>query len=226
MSVKSNGFNFHPLEDLLLHPSARITPSFVSPTYASCKSTHTHHFSLTNRSEDIISSESRHARFQQLVELETRSEQAEAQQAQVVAQKRAGAELQSKAKRVASPTSNVQNPFPFPPAPSRSYSLGSVPSAAASSLYTKRPARPAPSSGLFIKQQKPGARPVQRAHPGVTKASPPQVPRGLQRVQKTQMLDFDAATEIEQNTANAYKKAQDGKKKKMKGNTRPLTKSV
>jgi hypothetical protein len=37
------------------------------------------------------------------------------------------------------------------------------------------------------------------------------LPRGLQRVQKTQMLDFSAASEIEQNTANAVKKAQDGK---------------
>lgn len=198
---------------MILQPCARTIPSFVSSTYINCKSTNTRHFSLTSKKEDIISSESRHLRFKELVENEERSEQAEAQAAQVVAQKRAGAELQSKAKRVASPTSNLHNPFPFPPTPVRSFSLGSVPSAAASSLYTKRPARPAPSGGLFIKQQKPGQRPVQRAHPGLQKPTPmtgPNVPRGLQKVQKTQMLDFDAATEFEQNTANAVKKAQDG----------------
>lgn len=36
------------------------------------------------------------------------------------------------------------------------------------------------------------------------------LPRGLQRVQKTQMLDFSAASAIEQNAATALKKAQEG----------------
>ncbi|KAI8095721.1 hypothetical protein BDF21DRAFT_13449 [Thamnidium elegans] len=213
-SIKQNGFNFHPLEDMILQPCARTTPPFVSSNYTTLKSTHTKHFSLTTNENDTISSESRHLRFKELVESEERLEQAEAQAAQAVAQKRAGAELQSKSKRI----DNLQSPFPFAPAnaPPRSYSLGSIPSAAASSLYTKRPARPAPSGGggLFIKQQKPGQRPVQRQAPGVQRPVPTSsLPRGLQRVQKTRMLDFDAATEFEQNTANALKQAQDGKHK-------------
>lgn len=201
---------------MILQPCARTTPPFVSSNYITCKSTHLQHFSLTTKKEDIISSESRHLRFKELVESEERLEQAEAQAAQVVAQKRAGAELQSKSKRIASPTNSLQNPFPFPPtnAPARSYSLGSIPSAASSSLYTKRPARPAPpgGGGLFIKQQKTGQRPLQRQTPGIQKSTPTSnIPRGLQKIQKTQMLDFSAATEFEQNTANALKQAQDGK---------------
>lgn len=151
---------------MLLQHNARITPKHASSTYAGYKSTHSQHFTLTTNANDIISKESRHARFSELVESEERSELAEAQQAQVVAQKRAGAELSSKAKRVASPTSNTPNPFPFPPhrnsltnnpialpgsgrtgvvPPPRSLSMGSVgPNAVSgsSSLFTKRPARP------------------------------------------------------------------------------------
>lgn len=268
--VKANGFNFHPPEDMILQPNARIEPNYPSSTYGNYKSTHVQHFNLSSNKKDIISSEERHARFKELVEMEERSEQAEAQAAQVVAQKRAGAELiNSKAKRVASPTNSAQNPFPFPPhhrnsvsfnpgsmvpnaaaaaaagrpVPPRSFSLGSVPNAApsgSSSLFTKRPARPTrplPSSGgggLFIKQNKPagGQRTIQRTTtPGTCKyfyigkenalwhqannvclhIVNNNLPRGLQRIQKTQMLDFSAATEIEQNTANAVKKAQDGK---------------
>jgi hypothetical protein len=176
--VKANGFNFHPPEDMILQPNARVSPKYSSSTYSSYKSTHAQHFTLSSNQKDIISSEARHARFKELVEMEERSEQAEAQAAQVVAQKRAGAELiNSKAKRVASPTNSVQNPFPFPPhhrnnlpvspggivpnaiaatgkpMPPRSFSLGSVPNAPASgssSLFTKRPARPTrplPSGG-------------------------------------------------------------------------------
>lgn len=186
---------------MILQPCARTTPPYVSSNYITCKSTHTQHFNLTDKKEDIISSESRHLRFKELVESEERLEQAEAQAAQVVAQKRAGAELQSKSKRIVSPTNNVRNPFPFPP----TRNPVSVPS----SLYTKRPARPAPSGGLFIKSQKPAQRPLQR--PNIQKSIPPSnLPRGLQKVQKTQMLDFSAATEFEQNTANAKKQAEDG----------------
>lgn len=208
------------MEDLILQPCARTTPPHISNNYSSFKATHTHHFTLTTNTNDIISSQDRHARFKELVESEERSEQVEAQQAQVAAQKRAGAELQSKAKRVASPTNNQPNPFPFPPThrpsvPVRSNSNGNVPGA--SSLYTKRPARPAPpgAGGLFIKQQRPAtSRPVQRSNSIHKPALPANhLPRGLQRNQKTQMLDFNAATEIEQDTANAYKQAQDGKLK-------------
>lgn len=203
---------------MILQPCARTTPPFVSSNYTTLKSTHTMHFRLTTNEDVIISSESRHLRFKELVESEEKLEQAEAQAAQAVAQKRAGAELQSKSKRITSPTNNPQAPFSFPPvnAPPRSHSFGSIPSAAASSLYTKRPARPAPSGGggLFIKQQKPIQRPVQRQAPGAQKPVPTAaLPRGLQRVQKTQMIDFSAATEFEQNTANALKQAQDGKPK-------------
>jgi hypothetical protein len=167
--VKANGFNFHPPGDMILQPNARITPIYAANAYNSYKSTHTQHFTLSSNQKDIISSEARHARFKELVEMEERSEQAEAQAAQVVAQKRAGAELiSSKAKRVASPTNNVSNPFPFPPhhrnnaptnpgsmmsnaaatgrpVPPRSFSMGSVPNppvSGSSSLFTKRPARP------------------------------------------------------------------------------------
>lgn len=207
---------------MLLQPGARTTPTFASPTYTHCTSTNTRHFTLSTTPSHILSAEARHARFKDLVETEERSEQAEAQAAQVVAQKRAGAELQSKAKRVASPTNPLGNNFPFPPpispttptAANVTRPFSSVPSAAASSLYTKRPARPTSTAataggGLFIKQQKPAHRPVGRPVPSKM-TSPHQVPRGLQRVQKTQMLDFNAATEIEQNTANAFKQAQDG----------------
>ncbi|CEP06905.1 hypothetical protein [Parasitella parasitica] len=246
-TVKKTGINFHPPEDMLLQHNARITPQNASSTYSDYKSTHVHHFTLTTNANDIISNESRHARFSELVESEERFELAEAQQAQVVAQKRAGAELSSKAKRVASPTSNTPNPFPFPPhrnspasnsialpgsgrtgfAPPRSLSMGSVgpnPTSGSSSLFTKRPARPTrPVSGvagasgggggLFIKSNKPASsqRPMQRSAT-TNSMSQSNLPRGLQRVQKTQMLDFNAATAIEQNTATALKKAQDDKK--------------
>ncbi|KAI8378381.1 hypothetical protein BD560DRAFT_325449, partial [Blakeslea trispora] len=201
--VKEKGINFHPLEDMIKQPAARETPSFATSTYQNYKLTQTHHFSLTDNSDDIISAEDRHARFKELVDLEERSEQVQA------AQKRAGAELNSgMAKRVASPTNNIQNPFPYPPTSHRN----SIPSAT-SSLFTKRPSRPTPSggNGLFIKQNKPtnGQRPTHRSSVGSAAA----LPRGLQRVQKTQMLDFSAATQFEQDQANAMKKAQDGKNK-------------
>jgi hypothetical protein len=225
---------------MILQPSARTTPPHVSSTYSHCKSTHTHHFTLTTNTKDIISAESRHQRFSELVENEERSVQAEQQQAQAVAQKRAaGHELQSnKAKRInsntTSPTSNMTSPFAFPPSVQqqqpvrpvgmmRQNSLGNgVPAPGANSLFTKRPSRQAAPSGsggggLFVpKQKSPGQRtmaPGQRPMAGGSRPPPPtaNLPRGLQRPQKTQMLDFSASIEFEQNTANALKKAQDGK---------------
>lgn len=189
-TVEKNGINFHPPEDMLLQHNARITPKHASSTYADHKSTHAQHFTLTANASDIVSAEARHARFSELVESEKRSEIAEAQQAQVLSQKRAGAELSSKAKRLASPTSTAPNPFPFPAQhsaqtpialpgagrsrtipPPRSASMGSV--GASSSLFTKRPARPmgaGPGAGgnsLFIKSNRPaaaGQRPMPRSN--------------------------------------------------------------
>lgn len=176
---------------MIKQPAARETPSFATSTYQNYKLTQTHHFSLTDNSDDIISAEDRHARFKELVDLEERSEQVQA------AQKRAGAELNSgMAKRVASPTNNIQNPFPYPPTshrnsipsasgnsagggipiarqgsiPPRGLALGQPPAPGASSLFTKRPSRPTPSggNGLFIKQNKPtnGQRPTHRSSVG------------------------------------------------------------
>ncbi|KAI8367387.1 hypothetical protein EDC96DRAFT_506642 [Choanephora cucurbitarum] len=228
--IREKGLNFHPLEDMIKQPAAREIPSFTTPNYQNYRLTETHHFSLTHNPEDIISAEARHARFKELVESEERSEQVQAAQ-----QKRPGAELTgSMAKRVASPTNNIQNPFPYPPAsahrnsissstggipiarqgsvPPRGLALGQPPAPGASSLFTKRPSRPTPAGGLFIKQNKPsnGQRPVHRTSIGNAAA----LPRGLQKVQKTQMLDFSAATQFEQDQANAMKKAQDDIKAK------------
>ncbi|KAG1067293.1 hypothetical protein G6F42_026528 [Rhizopus arrhizus] len=188
-TVEKNGINFHPPEDMLLQHNARLTPQHASSAYADFKSTHSQHFTLTTNANDIVSTEARHARFSELVESEERSELAEAQQAQVLSQKRAGAELSSKAKRLASPTSSTPNPFPFPPQhsannpialpgagrsrtipPPRSASMGSV--GGSSSLFTKRPARPtgaagAGSNSLFIKSSRPaasGQRPMPRSN--------------------------------------------------------------
>ncbi|KAI9358981.1 hypothetical protein BD770DRAFT_319991 [Pilaira anomala] len=215
-SIKNNGFNFHPLEDTILQLGARTTPPYVSTNYTNFNSTHKPHFKLTNNAADIISSDARHRRFKELVETEDRAQQQEAQQAQFVAQKRAGAELQSKSKRtIVSPTHAAPNPFTYP-TPPRSHSLGSIPAAATASLYTKRPARPTPAggSGLFIQKPKPGPRSglQSRAGGGIQKSTPPsQLPKGLQRSQKTQMLDFNAATEFQQNINDQHKKAQEGK---------------
>lgn len=207
------------MEDLILQPCARTTPPHVSSNYTNYKATASEHFTLTDNRKDIISSEARFARFGELVESEERNEQAEAQQAQAVAQKRAGAELLNKAKRVASPTSSNPNPFPFPPAnnvqpnmrpggPIRILSSGSVPAAATNALFNKRPARPAPT-GLFINKAR--AQPRTLGGNIQKPSSVSHVPRGLQRNQKTQMLDFDAASEFEQSSANAKKQAEDGK---------------
>ncbi|CAO3630659.1 unnamed protein product [Mucor fragilis] len=238
-TVEKNGINFHPPEDMLLQHNARITPKHASSTYADHKSTHAQHFTLTANASDIVSAEARHARFSELVESEKRSEIAEAQQAQVLSQKRAGAELSSKAKRLASPTSTAPNPFPFPAQhsaqtpialpgagrsrtipPPRSASMGSV--GASSSLFTKRPARPmgaGPGAGgnsLFIKSNRPaaaGQRPMPRSNTA-NSMSGSNLPRGLQKVQKTQMLDFSAATAIQENAASELKRVEEDKKAK------------
>ncbi|KAI9474017.1 MAG: hypothetical protein EXX96DRAFT_463209, partial [Benjaminiella poitrasii] len=214
-TVKEQGIQFHLLEDMILQPNARTTPPYVASDYAQYKPTQKQHFQLTTNQDDIMLAETRHARFKEIVEMEQRSEEVEAQSAQAAAQKRAGAELLSgPSKRpTISPTANPTNPFPFP---SHRNNISSAVAGPSSSLFTKRPARPTTGGGsLFIKQTRPAggaARPVQRS----SSISSTSLPKGLQRVQRTQMIDFNAASEFEQNTANEIKRAQDGKKRDTK----------
>ncbi|KAI8881127.1 hypothetical protein K501DRAFT_286530 [Backusella circina FSU 941] len=222
-SIKKNGFHFHSPEYMLMQPSARIKPTYAAATFEEYKPTKVQHFSLTDNTKDIISSDERWKCFDELVQSEERLEHAEARTAQAVAQKREQA-----VKRVVSPTLNTTNPFPFPAAgsntsaPPRRMSGGpirNIPQRSSSTghnpLFT-RPPRPAPSgsSSLFItgKRGKPASLFNKTAAASARPTNAVPLPRGLQKEKKTQMLDLSALTQFEHNNELARQKAEEGKK--------------
>ncbi|KAG1153268.1 hypothetical protein G6F37_010508 [Rhizopus arrhizus] len=203
--IKQHGISFHSPEYMILDPKVRPVPSNVSPDFTQWQPTTTRHCMLTENVEDRIHAISPGDQLAALAEREERAEQG-ADVPIMTAQKRPSmADITGMGKRIlTSPTSNVPNPFSSFASPPTTPTSGSFP----------RPIRPPPpraapagGSSLFITKPKPrsAGKPIQRTPSGSrTSAS---VPRGFQRQQRVQMLDFKAASEFEQNASAAIKKA-------------------
>ncbi|CEI96248.1 hypothetical protein RMCBS344292_10414 [Rhizopus microsporus] len=203
--ITENGLHFHSPEYMLLDPKVRPVPAVASPIFTSWQPTVAKHFELTSNTEDLIHPINPGDQLIALVSMEERTEQVES--SVVAAQKRPGLDISNIGKRMAvtSPTANIPNPINTFASPPTTPTSGNFP----------RPIRPPPrgppsgGSSLFItkpRQRPPTGKPIQRSPSGSRTSAT--LPRGFQRQQRVQMLDFKAATEFEQTAAHEVSRAE------------------
>ncbi|KAL0089818.1 hypothetical protein F4703DRAFT_1842814 [Phycomyces blakesleeanus] len=210
-TIESTGFGFHPTELALLQPSARTTRAHVSESYQSMKPTTKQHFVLDTSSPSIVSSIQRMQRFEKLIRNEDQMKRAAG----------LGNDSVQRKKSLVPPT---------PPHPAQRVPVvGRRPEpAAAAALATgpnrpHQPARPHPrpvmggaSSALFISRRssvpaKPNTGNTLYAPKKPTAGQNAQensTPRGLQRTQRTQLINFDTATDLMESNSKAVDQAQ------------------
>ncbi|KAI8983431.1 hypothetical protein BDB01DRAFT_123165 [Pilobolus umbonatus] len=195
-TVKQKGLDFHPLEDRILDADSHKVPSYATANYKRYTPTSVNHFTLTKNKEDLISDEDRWARFNSIVQEEERAEQAvdQTKRSSVDFSRKPSIDMTNNTRTFNQP---VKEPMMRP-------ALGRFPS------DSNRPPPRAPSN-LFIAKPKAkvGVKSIQRSTSNPRPSFSNNLPPGLQRNQKTQMLDFDAATQIEQQNANEKKRVND-----------------
>ncbi|KAI9023688.1 hypothetical protein CLU79DRAFT_747754 [Phycomyces nitens] len=203
-TIEHTGFGFHPTELALLQPSARVTRAHVSETYQSMKPTMKQHFVLDTSSSSIVSSTQRMQRFEKLIRNE---------------------DQMKRTTGMANESQRKKSIIPTPPHPAQRTPIGRRPEPAAMAPGNRlqqplrqhpRPAVGGASSALFISRRssvpaKPntGNSLYSPKKPTVSQnAQDSNTPRGLQRTQRTQLINFDTATDLMESNSKAVDLAQ------------------
>ncbi|KAI9272481.1 hypothetical protein BY458DRAFT_423013, partial [Sporodiniella umbellata] len=201
-SINHHGICFHAPEHMLLNAENRTLPNRVSTTFTEWQPTLTQHFQVTHIGEDTVHKSSPFEHLKILAEREERADYADTPT--TTPQKRPSSkEMSGINKRIVTTPPNMH--FASPP---------TTPTAGGFPPRQMRPPPPrnvaaAPGSSLFItKPKRPAGKPIQRSPSGGVRSFA-NMPKGFQRPQKVQMLDFNAATELEHNNSEAIKKAND-----------------
>ncbi|CAO3680846.1 unnamed protein product [Rhizopus stolonifer] len=218
-SVHQHGISFHAPEHMLSEAENRTLPTHISKTFTQWQPTVKQHLQVSNDTEDLVNPINPLEQLRQMAEreeiegyepTESTSEPVLAAPTVAIPQKRPSAvELTGLNKRTTSPTTAQ---FASPPTTPTS---GGFPPR---SFRPPPPSRPPGGGGssLFItKPRRPAGKPIQRAPSGGGSVrSSTNMPKGFQRPQRVQMLDFNTATELQQNNSDAIKKANDDFKAK------------
>ncbi|KAI8970048.1 hypothetical protein BDF20DRAFT_100756 [Mycotypha africana] len=218
-TIRLRGLSFHSKEDMLMHPQARIVPAHAGSNYVNYSpSANEPYFSLLQNVDDEFSAKTRHSRFAELIDLEARLEARNPLQhrssfgnalSAVPNASTGGPPGIRPHDRISPPATmpSVQRAPTMPgqrPPMQRRMPSNSNP-ASQSALYNKRAAKPIAGNLFTPKRPTVPHRQNSLIHGN-------NLPRGLQREKRVQMIDFDDATAMQQNAADALRKAKEDEK--------------